>query len=225
MLATVNEIQSRVAAVVDQNEDTSAISSDDYSLRLKYMNMAQAEWAEIYDWDVLYKEYNMKISTSSGNASVVLPNDFRRPATFPKIMTDTEALDYAITRPQERSLYLDTDRHVEFLGNYFSGYVMRIYGTTLASGASVKVPYFSSPQSLASPIDVSPIPNPEFLVKRTIAYVWETREDPRFPTMKAEADTILRNLIERESVATEGSTFGRAKTVEESYWNFRWGRD
>ena len=222
---TVDEVQGRIASVVDQDESTSAISTDDYSLRLKYINMALSEWAEITDWQALYKEYNMFVSTSSGNASIVLPTDFRKPASSPNIMVDTTAYEFLITRPQEAGQYLDTDRRVEFLGNYQDGYTLRVYGATLASGASVKVPYYGSAQSLVSPVNVAMIPNPDYLVKRTIAYLWEAREDPRFPGMKQEAETILRNMLEQENVFPEGSAYDRVKTTDESRYGFRIGRD
>jgi len=224
-LSTVDECQSRIAALVDQDESVSNISTADYSLRLRYLNMAQTEWSELYDWQALYKEYNMNISTSSGNASVVLPKDFRKEASAPKIMVDTTGYEFLVTRPQEAGQYLDTDRRVEFLGNYQDVYVLRIYGATLASGASVKVPYYASAQSLVSPTNVSMCPNPDYLVKRTIAYLWEAREDPRFPGMKSEADTILRNMLERENVFPEGSAFDRVKTTDESRYGFRMGKD
>lgn len=222
---TVDEMQSRIAAVVDQDESTANISTTDYSLRLKYINMAQTEWAEINDWQSLYKEYNMLVSTSTGNASVVLPTDFRKPASPPKIMVDTTSYEFLITRPQESGQYLDTDRRVEFLGNYQDNYILRIYGATLASGASIKVPYYASAQSLVSPTNVSMCPNPEYLIKRTIAYLWEAREDPRFPGMKGEAETILRNLLESENVFPEGSAYDRVKTTDETRYAFRVGRD
>lgn len=222
---TVDEIESRIAAYLDQNESVAAISTTDYSLRLKYINMAQTEWAEIFDWQCLYKEYNMNISTSSGNASVVLPLDFRKPASFPKIMVDATAYEFTITRPQEAGQYQSTDRRVEFLGNYADAYTLRIYGAALASGASVKVPYYASAQSLVSPMNVSMIPNPEFLVKRSIAYVLESRGDPRFSGVKLEADTILKNLLEFENVHPEGTDYDRVKTTDEKRYGFRLGRD
>ena len=222
---STDEIQSRIAAIVDQDQSTSNISSTDYSLRLKYINMALSEWQESYDWQTLYTEYNMLVSTSTGNASIVLPTDFRKLASFPLITyngTDTKA--FPETRPQEAKQYLGTDLRLEILGNPQDTYVMRIYGPTLASGASVKVPYYMSAQSLVSPANIAEIPNPDYLVKRTIAYLWEAREDPRFPQLKQEAERILGTMIDYENTFGEASTFDRVKTVEETrYGDRRWG--
>lgn len=223
---TTDEVQSRVASIVDQNESTSAISSTDYSLRLKYMNMALLEWSEIYDWQCLYNEFNSLVSTSSANASIALPTDFRKLASYPRITwTGTTTDEFPEVRPQEDGKYIDTDKRIFVLGNPQDGYTMRVLGVTLVSGASVKVPYYMSVQSLASPANIAEIPNPDFLVKRTVAYLWESREDPRFPEAKAEAEKILRNLIEMENVFSEASTFSTVKTVDESRHGYRWGRD
>lgn len=225
MALSVNDLQSRMAAILDQNESVSAISSADYSLRLSYLNMAQQEWSEIIDWQVLYKEFNGLVSTASANASVAMPSDFRKPASQPVIsFSSTESDSFLITLPQEALQYGSTQRRVEYLGNPFSGYVMRVYGTALVSGASVKVPYYSSPVSLASPTNISPVPNPDFLVKRAIAYWWEARRDGRFPSAKAEAQQILQNMIEHENVFPVGADYSKVRTVERTQ-NFRIGRD
>ena len=188
--------------------------------------MAQMEWAEIYDWQTLYSEYNVRVSTSTGNASIVLPNEFRKVASYPVITWDGTTSDsFPDTEPQSARQYLDTDKRVELLGNPGSGYVLRVYGVALVSGASVKVPYFKSPASLASPANVADIPNSDYLVKRSIAYLWESREDGRFLGMKQEADKILQNMIEFENVFSPASTDDRIKTQDETKYGFRIGRD
>ena len=96
---------------------------------------------------------------------------------------------------------------------------------TLQSGASCKVPYYFSPQSLASPANTVDIPNADYLVQRTIAYLWEAREDPRFPQAKAEAEKILSNMIEYENVFGRASHDDSVRTVEETRAQFRFGRD
>lgn len=226
MKITTDEVQSRIASIVDQNESTSAISSTDYSLRLKYINMALLEWAETYDWQCLYNEYNALISTSTGNASVALPTDFRKLASYPKITWDGSTTDeFPETRPQEAGKYLSTDKRIEILGNPQDTYTLRVYGVTLSSGASVKIPYYMSVQSLVSPSNVAEIPNPDYLVRRTIAHIWETREDPRFVEAKADAEKILRNMLEYENVFGEAAVHSRVYTQDEAKFNHRWGRD
>lgn|SRR3990167_3051629 len=223
---SVDEIQSRVAAITDLDENTSSISSADYSLRLKYINMAVKEWSEINRWRALFSEYNVLISTSTGNASVVLPDNFRSIAGYPLITYDGVTTDkFAEVRAEEDNQYADTDKRFWLLGNPNSGYILRVFGTTLVSGASVKVPYYKAPASLVSPANLVDVPNADYVVQRTTAAIWESREDPRFPQAKVEAERILQNMIEYENVFSRASDADRAKTVEQTKYNFRIGRD
>src|SRR3990167_7346378 len=223
---SVDEIQSRIAAVVDQDEDTGNISSTDYSLRLTYINSGLHRWAEIYPWQVLYGEYNMLVSTSTGNASIVLPVNFRKLASYPKITYDgVSTEEFPEVLPQEDGQYTDTDKRVWLMGNPAGGYILRVFGTTLVSGASVKVPYYKAPASLVSPANLVDVPNADYVVQRTTAAIWESREDPRFPQAKVEAERILQNMIEYENVFSRASDADRAKTVEQTKYNFRIGRD
>lgn len=223
---TVDEIQSRIASVVDQDEDTSNILTADYSLRLKYINMAQKEAAEIQDWQYLFTEYNTQTSTTTGNASIALPNNFRKLAGYPFIThTGTTTDQFSNVLPQDDHQYFDTDYRTWLLGSPQSGYVLRVFGVSMQSGASIKIPYFRSPMSLASPTDITDIPNADYLVQRTVAWIWESREDARFPQAKADAERILSNMIEYQNVFSSGDDYDRVKTVEQTKNNFRIGRD
>ncbi len=228
MRITVDDLQGRIAAIVDEDDVTTNISSTVYSLRLKYLNMALLEWAEAHDWQVLYKEFHSRISTSTGNASVVMPSDYRKLSSYPLITWNGTTTDkFPEILPQDNGQYGDneTDKRVAILGNPNSQYIMRVYGVTLVSGASLMVPYYSSPASLATSSDVASVPNPDYLVKRTIAYFWETRNDPRATSAKQEAQSILQNMISQENVFNRASAYGTVKTQEETKYNFVWGRD
>jgi hypothetical protein len=233
---TVDEVQSQIASLADQDPLTADISSTDYALRLKFINMAMQEWQEAYDWQVLYDEYNLLVSTSTGNASIALPKNFRKLASFPQIVWDGQTTDrFPEVRPQEKAQFTLTnrgntgsvgspDRWVEIWGNLKGNYTMFVHAPTLASGASVLVPYYKSFQSLASPMDVAEIPNPQYLTKRSLAYLWEVRQDDRFPEMKAESERILAQMIDYENVFGEASTNDRIKTLEQTrFGDFRWG--
>lgn len=165
----------------------------------------------------------MLVSTSTGNASIVLPTDFRKLAGYPLITFDGTTTDqYPEVLPQEDG-YDANERRIWLLGNPNSRYIMRVFGATLASGASVKVPYFAAAVSLASPADISEVPNSEYLVQDCIAQLWESREDPRFPQAKADADRLLQNMLTFEQTHNKASDWNRVKTWEETKYGMRWG--
>ena len=219
-MATIDEVQSQVAAIVDQDNDTSNISATDYSLRLNYINRRERMWSELGKWQCLYKEYNTLTSVSSGNASVSLPSDFRYIASFPKIAGD----EYTVIRAQEESQYLSTDKYVKLLGNKNSGHYM-VAPSELASGASIFVSYYTTPTSHTSPANVVFCPNPDYVVEGVIADIWEAREDARFQQAKVEANRILQNMLEFETTPSEASADASVRTVETTRYGFRIGRD
>ncbi len=218
-MATVDQIQSEVASVIDGDPVTANISSGDYALRLKYMNMALSEWEGTYDWQCLYNEYNVLVSVATGNASIALPTDFRKPASKPFIAG--KAL--TIIRGQENFQYQPTDQRVAFFGNPKLNYTLVVYGTTLASGASITVPYYRSAGSLATSSDVPSIPDAQYLTRRTIAFWYESHDDDRFLNAKLDAERILGNLIDYENVFAEGSSSERVHSVDEINNRFRLG--
>ena len=222
---SLDNLQGRISAIIDQNEDTADITSADYSLRRTYINMAQHEWAELYDWRSLYRESNLRVSTSTGNASLALPSDFRKLAAYPRITFDgVTTEDFPEIRPQEKSQYANTDKYIYILGDQNAGQTMFINAGTLSSGASINLAYYRSPASLVSPANIAMCPNPEYLVQRTLAYIWESQADERFPQAKLEADKILKQMLEYEQVYGE-SYDDKVKTVERTRFNsFRWGK-
>ena len=92
----------------------------------------------------------------------------------------------------------------------------------LASGASIAFDFQSYPSSLATLTDISVCPQPDYLVKRSIAYVLEARSDTRFPKVKQDADVILQKMIEEKCPIS-----GRDKqnTVLEKPKDFVMGED
>jgi len=178
-----------------------------------------------------YKEYNCVASTSTGNTSVALPNDFRRIASSPKITYDgaTTAVFDEI-RPQEEARFdKSSERYVKILGNEHDGFTMVVNLATstglMTSGASIKLHYFSTPSAHASPANSVYCPNPDYLVQGVIADVWEAREDARFQQAKAEANLILQNMLEFEFTPSEAAYDRNVRSIDQSRHNFRWGRD
>ena len=224
IMATIDEIQGAIAAVVEQDQDTAKITVGDYALRLNYINRRERKWAEVGKWRLLYKEYNTLTSTATGNLEVTMPEDFRIEAGFP-IVDGTEQPVVMQTQKGQKSA---SDYYVTIGGNPQGNYTMKVYpGTNVAlnSGVSIFVSYYSYPTSLASPADKISCPNPEYIITGVVGDIWESREDARFQLKKDEADVILKDMLEFEMTPTEASDNDHVKTVEETRYHFRWGRD
>ncbi len=222
---TLNDVIVKISAIVSQTIDVTN-TSDEYNLWRSYINMAQKEWAETYDWPSLYKEYNgltTALGTSAQAATITLPADFRKLAGFPKICdTTTTSFEYGQIDPEKKEMMV-SDAHYCFLLKDGAANYLIVSPGTLPSGASYFLPYWRSPASLCSPADVIDCPNPDYLVSRIIAMIWESREDARFPQAKVEADKILARLLESEMA--QGYAYDQRINTPEERKSFRIGRD
>lgn len=230
MAIDVNEIQKRIAVMADVTATAPQEGGNDWNLRLELMNMAQAEWEQLYDWQVLYREFNTQTSTITGNTSIVLPADFRKLASFPQFTYDgSDTRSFSEIRPQERGRYQATDRFFYLLHNASTSVMKVNVGTTngeFASGASIGISYYATAGSLVSGSDSSPIPDPNYLVQRTVAGLWEATGDDRFPQAKQKAEQILQRMLQRENVFSEAANDeSRVRTIEETRNSFVIGRD
>lgn len=218
------EIQIAIAVEIDQSSSAPAVNSDDYAVRRTLINRSLIDWAEATDWDILFAEINSRTSVGSSLATITMPTDFRKLASYPKITVDgTNTYEYPEIDPATKGQYLDSDRYVFFLK---SGATvnMILNPPSIISGASLYIPYYRSPGSLASPVDITIIPDDTFLVQKSLYYLYKATEDARFVDAGQQADLILQRLLEQETARGRAWQEDRTKTWLETKFNFRIGR-
>jgi hypothetical protein len=225
MRLTVEQIMERVASTVNQESSAPAATSDEYSLWLDYINRGVHEWSVANDWESL--KYNFWPQVSSSGGTVTLPLDFRASAG-PVLLYDNG--DYPTQFPEiqeeQSQMYSTTDKYVTLTGDINRGYSLVFHPATLASGASVVVPYYAMPTSLASPAQVAPVDDSLFLVDRTIAYILESRSDARFQLEENKARERLLLMVENANLAKFNSYAGSNPILgPERKQGFRLGRD
>lgn len=223
---TLQDLQNQIANEMDQSATAPTAGGTDWNIRLNTLNRSLRDWAEAYDWRALLKVHNGLVSTSQGNASYVLPSDFRKLDGFPRIVWDgSNAVNFTPIDTTKNSQYLDTDKYVNILGNDADTKVLYIHGGTLVSGASVQFTYWKSPISLASAINVTECPDPTYLVQRSLYYLYKGREDGRFPEAKVEADKILARMIENENTLGQAHSDNQVHNWNTTRYGFRIGKD
>lgn len=194
---TVSTIFSNIAATVNQSPTPPADGGADFLLWLQFINRAQIEWAESYDWEELRKVYNPTISNAS-TATITLPANFRKLSGPVKYYDGSiaEGLDWPQQIPEQISLNTVTDRFFTLNGDPSNGYFLQWNPATLPSGASMSIPYFSMPTSLVSGTQYPVMPDTEFLVNRTVGYILEGRSDPRYQDQERKAREKLLQMVE-----------------------------
>ena len=218
MTLTLEDILQRIGGYVDQ--DTSTPTGTDLTTRTNYVNRAINEWASAYQWRPLRKKFEATVLLSA--TSIGLPTNFKKLMSPAYDMSKSTPDEYREIRGEEKYLKNSSDKYVVVRGDIAAGRYIEV-NPPLASGASLVMEYQSFPSSLATLTDVPQIPDPEYLVQRSIAYVLESRSDTRFPQVKSDADRLLSQMIEEE-IAPSG---GQNNRVPDTYRrnNFRIGYD
>lgn len=224
---TVAQLFAQIAGVVNQDATSPTAGNSEWVLWLSFINRAVEEWAEASEWEDLRKTFYPSILGSS-QSSVPLPQDFKRLAGPVKLwgtgMTGGES--WPVTIPEEVDLYNTTDKYLYVAGDISNGKYITWNPASLSSGASLSVPYFSIPTSLASPANVPVVPDSQYLVDRTIAYIFESRSDPRFQEQEQKAREKLLLMIENNSSDKYNSHAGRNYVTNQTRLaGFRIGRD
>lgn len=227
MASTLATLQSDIAAVVDQSTTVPTAGGSEDGLRKSFINRAIEEFGQAYDWEVLRKTLWITV-TGVSQGSLTMPLDFRKMARMPLYYSSGVAggEEWSEIIPEEIGIYKSTDKFFYILGDRGNGRTMVWNPATIASGASLMITYFSFPTSLTSPADTVFLDNPEFLVNRTIAYIFEARSDSRFQGFEARARENLLSLIDNQNDTSRA--FGEndnVKTRENKFWGFRLGRD
>ncbi len=231
---TVGTILQNIGATVNQDPTQPTDGGADFLLWLQFINRAQVEWAESFDWEVLKKHYYTTLIIPSGGsmASVGLPLDFRK-LSGPVVNYSTGVAGgetFQEILPERQLEYAPTDKWFYVFGDISNGYSLQWNpGSTTnigASGATLSITYYSIPTSLASATQYPVVPDSEFLTQRAIAYVLEARSDPRYQDEEQKARERLIAMVDNASIAKYNSYVNPIKVLTpENKQNFRLGRN
>lgn len=231
---TVGQMLQNISATVNQDPTQPTDGGADFLLWINFINRAQIEWAESYDWEQLKKNHysTLVIPATASTASVGLPLDFRKLAG-PVINYSTGVNGgegWPEILPERRLEYDANDKWFFIQGDPSNGYSLQWNpGSTTnigASGASIFVPYYSMPTSLVSSTQFPVVPDSEFLTQRAIAYVLEARSDPRYQDEEQKARERLVTMVENASIAKYNSYVSPIKILTpENRSGFRLGRN
>lgn len=204
---TVAQIFATVASTVNQEAASPAATSSEHSLWLSFLNRGIREWAEANDWESLKRVFRPGV-TGMSFATVSLPADYKKLADSPKLYTEggeASGVSYPEVLEEEQDIYISTDKYITETGNASDGFALVFHPGTLSSGASIAITYFSIPTSLASPAQQPIVPDSEFLIDRTIAYIFEARSDPRYQIQESKARQKLLMMTEDANLSKYNS--------------------
>jgi hypothetical protein len=195
---SLDQIMTQIAATVNQEATAPTAGGDEYSLWLEYINRALFEWSNATDWEVLRKVFYPTI-TGTSNVTLSMPEDFRKVAAEVRVygMGYDNGRGIGEILPDQIGMYGDTSDYFMTRGDMSNGFHIILHTGTfsVSSGASVAIEYYSTVTSLASSAQIPVIPDSQFLIDRTIAYILEARSDARFHIEGGEHTSIKQYLI------------------------------
>jgi len=229
---TVSQIMSTIASTVNLDPSAPVLGSSDYTLWISFMQRAQWEWQEAYDWEEtrtwFYPGITLITSASVGPATISLPNDFYKVAGPPINWTanNMNGIPWPEMLPEQRTLFSWSDKWFEVIGEQGGGYSLLWNPGTLSSGVSIEIQYFKVAPSLASAGQIPVMRDPQFIADRTIAYILEGRFDPRYQQVEAKARQKLLLMIDNQNAKKYGSFATPAYVTNATRkMGFRLGRD
>lgn len=197
-----------IASSVNQEASAPSAGGAEFDLWLQFINRSIDEWANSNDWEELRKTYYPTV-TGVSQATVSLPQDFRKVANSPRLYfynsNQEDFQDFPEITEETRGLYQSTDEYYSQGGNVSDGFTFSFHPATLASGASLEIQYYSTPTSLASPSQIPAVGDSQYIIDRTIAYIFEARSDPRFQQQESKARDKLLMMIENSNLSKYNS--------------------
>lgn len=216
MTTTLADILDQVSSIFDLSPNAPSTSTDDYSRRIKLVNMNEKNWANKMDyrWRVLLTSSSVTILANT--TSIALPADFSISGLVTSrvgnISDGTD--DWQLVRPKDRSVYNASEKIAWITGNDIDGYTLNIQPTS-ASNITFTFDYYSnylatdassvSKSLMTTSTDKTKCPSPNYLVYSTVADLYRTDEDPVLAdsyVQKAELD--MANMIASENMVATG---------------------
>ena len=158
--------------------------------RIEFAKQAVKEWAAAYQWKELSRTWNVLPSM----ASISLPTDFKELEVAPQVF-DGGWVEYPEVKARDQYSKNDTDRYCVLYGDMANG-TTAVFNN-LSANCTISITYQARPSLMDGITNTCIVPDSEFVKTKVISYVLQSRSDDRFPTVNAEANRLLANMIGR----------------------------
>ena len=192
MSTTLQEILISCNAYTDL--EASLPTGTELTTRADFAKQAVREWAEASQWPELSKTYVVDPSTL---ASISLPSNFQEFESAPQQL-ESNWIEYPVIKAKDQYGKGVNDKYCYLLGDKAKGFTAVF--NYLTASATLSITYQAQPSLMATLADTCIVPDPEYVKTKIISYVLQSRSDDRFPTVNAEANRLLANMIGRSQV-------------------------
>lgn len=197
MSTSLSDILIAVNAYTDL--EASVPTGTELTTRTEFAKQAVNEWAQSSQWSELSRTYMVN---PSGSASISLPADFVELEVAPQQANGDAWNEFPEVKPRDIYSKNSNDRYCYLLGDKSVGFTAVFNG--LDANATLSITYQAQPSLMASLSSTCVVPDPEFVKTKVISYVLQSRSDDRFPTVNAEANRLLANMVGRNQGSPKG---------------------
>jgi hypothetical protein len=192
-MSTLSEILIACNAYTDL--EASLPTGTELTTRAEFAKQAVREWAEASQWPELSRTYVVDPSTL---ASISLPTDFTEFESAPQQLENGNWYEFPKVNAKDQYSKGINDKYCILYGDKAKGFTAVF--NYLTASATLSITYQGQPSLMATLADTCIVPDPEFVKTKIISYVLQSRSDDRFPTVNAEANRLLANMIGRSQV-------------------------
>jgi hypothetical protein len=196
-MATLNEILLDSASYLDL--DATLPTGTELITRIRFGNMAVDEWANAAKWRQLKTETTPSLASF---ASIGLSNFQYLDGAPMEYLSEGVYQAYPEIAPSDRFSKPVSSHYSYVTGNNSSGIALHVNGISVNS--TLTIPYIRGASTMATLTDICEVPDCSFITQRIISYVLQARNDERFPTVMAEGNRILRNMITSDQIRLPG---------------------
>jgi len=198
-LRTLSDILTAANAFLDL--EAQEPTGTELTTRSNYANQAIEEAASTTQFSEFKKVYNVDPGTL---ASIALPSDFREFQTVPRQRHNGQWYEFEEVEVDDMYSKNAEDKYCYVLGNRVDGYHAVFNG--LEANVTLSMVYQRYPSGLPTLTSICEIPDPMYVVRKIESYVLQSRGDERFPSVEADAQRILKNMMGREMKAPGGGS-------------------
>lgn len=163
------------------------------STRINFANQALREGASAYK----FKEFSETYYALATTSTVDLPENFRELEAKPVVEGSETPKSFEEIKPEERHDKVEGEDYCYLTGSV-GNYKLNFGG--LEVNSTVTIQYQRFPSAMATYSDICELPDADYVKLKLISYVLQSRSDERFPTVDADANLKLQNMIGRSMV-------------------------
>lgn len=207
MFADLQYLQDQIQLLIDADNNTPAVGTDDWDARTAYINQAVHRWENVDGvwwrelWTTLADAASGDDATVAAQTTYDTPTDFRFAGGFVRITGSNGTVAYypVLDATENQLRNTTTETYAYFTGNTKTGYSLHLNPAPTENGLAINYDYYKRATELSDDGDVIEMANPSFAVNYGSAIHYRNQRDlSRYSNYLADAEEDLLDMQIRD---------------------------